>query len=73
MIVHERISELRDLEYRKSASIWEDGVQVRELPYDGARLERLINRSIEYFERDDLDRADQHCLLAERVMVGGRR
>jgi hypothetical protein len=72
MLVYQRICELRDLEYRKSASIWEDGVMVRELPYDGARLERLINDAIECFERDDLERADRYCMAAERVMVGGR-
>jgi hypothetical protein len=73
MLVHGRIYELRDLEYRKSASIWEDGVQVRELLYDGARLESLINDAIACFEVDNLDGADRYCMAAERVMVGGRR
>jgi len=72
MLLFQRICELREAEYKASCAIWEGDVMVRELPFDGACVERLINDAIEHFERDDLDRAERLCALAERTMVRRR-
>jgi hypothetical protein len=69
MILHNRICELRDAEYKAASAIWENGVMVRELPFDGVLVEGLINEAIEHFEADDLDAAEERCEAAERAMV----
>ena len=72
MLLHHRICEIRDAEYKAASSIWENGVMVRELPFDGAAVDRLVNDVIEHFEADDLDRAERRCEMAERAMVARR-
>jgi len=70
--VHARICGLHDLEARFCSSLWEGGVQVRELPFDGELVEGFIKKAIRYFEDDgDPDAAERCCETAERLMTGG--
>lgn len=71
MIIDHRICELRDVEYRKCAAIWENGVMVRDLPFEGVLVERLINDAISHFEFDELDAAERCCEAADAAMVKG--
>ena len=67
----DRICGLRDAEYRASVAIWQGGVMVREQPFDGARVEQLINAAISSYEDDEPAKAESYCRDAERAMHGG--
>ncbi len=74
MLVHRRICELREIEYKAASAIWKDGVMVREPLFDGDVVEGLINEAIACFEdADDLDAAEERCEAAERAMVETRQ
>jgi hypothetical protein len=68
MLVHHRICELRDINFKHQASLWDGEWMVRVLRYDSDALEQLIEAAMRWFEDDDLDQADQYCLDAERLL-----
>jgi hypothetical protein len=68
-LAFERICEINDVVHRKWGACWEDGVQVRKLPFDGVLVERLVNKAIECVEAGELDRADRYCEQAEAAML----
>ena len=71
-LAYERICGIRDTQLKTWSTCWEDGVQVRELSFDAALVEELVNEAIRHFEDGDLDEADRYCEKAEATMVRRR-
>ena len=70
-LVFERISEIGDIQIRQWQACWEGDVQVRKLPCDGVRAERLLDEAKQHLWDDQLDAADRYCEEAEAEMVSG--
>jgi hypothetical protein len=69
-LVFHRICDLHEAEGRQCRGCWnEDGEMGKEPPYDDLRVSELIADAKDRLEHDDVDRADQFCEEAERVMV----
>ena len=54
----------------KWQACWKEGVQVSELPFDGARFEELLGRAAECHQRDELDCCEGVLAEAELLMLG---
>jgi hypothetical protein len=69
-LLFHQYQELGMILHAKWQACWKDGVQFRELPFDGVRFEELLSRAVEYHQHDELDRCEGVLAEAERVMLG---